>query len=145
MCTDGTFTRQGNSKPCLAFLIAKESWQGAGQHFPRRAAEEERSTLTPLQHRLLREDSDHLVALWGHHSLPCVLLTVDLIFHEEMSFLLEVGAAVTAHVALRVTLLVPNLHKHPSGEGTSTQHQLSAISPSPLHLSLPLVDHFPST
>lgn len=78
-----------------------------------RAAEENPSTLPPLQHRLLGEHGDHLVAFRGHHPLPRVLLAVDLIFHEEMSFLLEVGAAVTAHVALRVTLLVPNLHKHP--------------------------------
>lgn len=87
--------------------------ESARESFPRRAAEENPSTLIPLQHRLLWEDGDHLVALWGHHPLPRVLLAVDLIFHEEMSFLLEVGAAVTAHVALRVTLLVSNLHKHP--------------------------------
>lgn len=72
------------------------------------------------QHDLLWEDGDDLVALWGNHPLPGVLLTVNLVFHKEVSFLLEVGAAVTAHVALGVTLLVPDLHKHPSGEGTST-------------------------
>lgn len=98
-----------------------------------RAAEENPSTLPPLQHRLLGEHGDHLVAFRGHHPLPRVLLAVDLIFHEEMSFLLEVGAAVTAHVALRVTLLVPNLHKHPSGKGTSTQHEVSVNTAQPPH------------
>ena len=72
------------------------------------------------QRGLLWEDGDHLVALRGNHPLPCVLLAVDLVFHKEVSFLLEVGATVAAHVALGVTLLVPDLHKHPSGEGTST-------------------------
>lgn len=77
------------------------------------------------QRSLLWEDGDHLVALWGNHPLPCMLLAIDLVFHEEVSFLLEVGAAVTAHIALRVSLLVPDLHKHPSGEGTSIlQHQV---------------------
>lgn len=80
------------------------------------------------QHGLLWEDCYHLIALWGNHPLPGMLLTVDLVFHEEVSFLLEVGAAVTAHVALRVTLLVPDLHKHPSGEGTTSTSQCQAPS-----------------
>ena len=88
------------------------------------------------QHGLLWEDGDHLVALRGNHPLPGVLLAVDLIFHEEVSFLLEVGAAVAAHIALGVTLLVPDLHKHPSGKGTSTsQHQApTTASLLPSHL-----------
>lgn len=82
------------------------------------------------QHGLLWEDGDHLVALRGNHPFPRVPLAVDLVFHKEVSFLLEIGATVAAHVALRVTLLVPDLHKHPSGEGTSTP-QCPPLSPSP--------------
>lgn len=96
------------------------------------------------QHGLLWEDSDHFIAFGWNHSLPGMLLAVDLVFHEEVSFLLEIGVAVAAHIALRVTLLVPDLHKHPSGEGTSTsQHQVpitaallpSHCPPSPGHTS----------
>lgn len=86
------------------------------------------------QHRLLWENGDHLVALGGNHPFPRVLLAVDLVFHKEVSLLLEIGATVAAHVALRVTLLVPDLHKHPSGEEPaplSAQHCLPPPQPPP--------------
>lgn len=73
----------------------------------------------PSRGRLLREDSDHVVALRGGHSLSCMLLTVDLILHKEMAFLLEVDVAVRARVALRVAKLVPQLHHHPPEEQRS--------------------------
>lgn len=100
------------------------------------------------QHGLLWEDGDHLVALWGNHPFPCVLLAVDLIFHKEVSFLLEVGATVAAHVALGVALLVPDLHKHPSGEEPaplSAHHCLPPPQPPPTQprpTPVPKVDNF---
>ena len=64
---------------------------------------------------LLGEDCDHVVALGRSHSLPCVLLTINLVLHKEMSLLFEIDIAVCAGVALRVTELVPQLHHHPPG------------------------------
>uniref|UniRef100_A0A8C4EIQ5 BHLH domain-containing protein n=1 Tax=Dicentrarchus labrax TaxID=13489 RepID=A0A8C4EIQ5_DICLA len=62
---------------------------------------------------LLGEDGDHVVALRRSHSLACVLLTINLVLHKEMSLLFEVDVAVRAGVALGVTELVPQLHHHP--------------------------------
>lgn len=69
--------------------------------------------------RLLGEDCNHVVALRGRHPLSCVLLTINLVLHKEMSFLLEVDIAVRARVALRVAKLVPQLHHHPPEERRS--------------------------
>lgn len=117
----------------------QDSARGQGRHFPRKSSRGETIHAGPAAAQLLGEDGDHLVALWGNHPLPCVLLAVDLVFHEEVSFLLEVGAAVAAHVALGVTLLVPDLHKHASGEGTgtlSTGHTPTLSPPQPPHTGL---------
>ena len=59
---------------------------------------------------LLWEHSDHIVALWWGNPFACVLLAVNLVFHEEMSLLLQVDLAVCAGVALRVAELIPQLH-----------------------------------
>lgn len=67
---------------------------------------------------LLGEDRDHVVALRWSHPLPCVLLTINLVLHKEMSLLFEVDVAVCAGVALGVTELVPQLHHHPPVEQT---------------------------
>lgn len=67
---------------------------------------------------LLGEDRDHVIALGRSHSLPCVLLAINLVLHKEMSLLFEVDVAVRAGVTLGVTELVPQLHHHPPEEQT---------------------------
>lgn len=52
------------------------------------------SEAEPCETALLGEDGDHVVALRGSHSLACVLLTVNLVLHKEMSLLFEVDVAV---------------------------------------------------
>lgn len=65
----------------------------------------------------LGEHSDHVVALRGCDPLPGVLFTVDLILHKEMALLFQVGATVSAHITLRVTVAVPQLHEHATAGG----------------------------
>lgn len=65
----------------------------------------------------LGEHGDHVVALRGCDPLPGVLFTVDLILHKEVALLFQVGATVSAHVALRVAVTVPQLHKHTAAGG----------------------------
>ena len=50
----------------------------------------------------LGEHHDHVLALGWSDLLPGVLFTVDLILHEEMALLFQVGATVGAQVTLRV-------------------------------------------
>ena len=49
------------------------------------------------------EHRDHVLALGWSDVLPGMLFTVDLILHEEMALLFQVGATVGAQVALRAT------------------------------------------
>lgn len=122
--------RKFKAMPSIPYC-KQDSARGQGRHFPRKSSRGETIHAGPAAAQLLWEDSDHLVSLWGDHPLPRMLLAVDLVFHEEVSFLLEVGATVAAHVALGVTLLVPDLHKHASGEGTSTLSTGRTPMPSP--------------
>ncbi len=71
---------------------------------------------------LLGEDGDHVVALGWSRSLTCVLLTVNLVLHKEMSLLFEVDAAVFTDVALGVTELVPQFYHHPPEAETPTSY-----------------------
>ena len=59
-----------------------------------------------------------------------MLFTVDLILHEEMALLFQVGAAVSARVTVRVAMMVPQLHEHANNtSATSVTHgQLLGIS-----------------
>ena len=49
------------------------------------------------------EHRDHVLALGWSDVLPGMLFTVDLILHEEMALLVQVGATVGAQGALRAT------------------------------------------
>lgn len=71
---------------------------------------------------LLGEDGDDVIALGRSHPLPCVLLTVNLVLHEEMALLLQADAAVRAGVAVGVTELVPQLHQHAPEHKTVPRH-----------------------
>ena len=53
--------------------------------------------------RSLGEHRDHVIALRWSDPFPGMLFTVDLILHEEMALLFQVGATVGAQVALRAT------------------------------------------
>lgn len=58
------------------------------------------------------EHRDHVLALGWSDVLPGMLFTVDLILHEEMALLFQVGATVGAHVTLGVAVTFPQLHEH---------------------------------
>ena len=58
------------------------------------------------------EHGDHSVALWWSDLLLGVLSTVDLILHNEMTLLFQIGAVVGAHVTLGVAVTFPQLHEH---------------------------------
>lgn len=53
------------------------------------------------------EHRDHVIALRRSDPLPGMLFTVDLILHEEMALLFQVGATVGAHVTLGVAVTFP--------------------------------------
>lgn len=55
----------------------------------------------------LGEHRDHIIALGWSDPLPGMLFTVNLILHEEMALLFQVGATVGAHITLRVAVTFP--------------------------------------
>lgn len=62
-----------------------------------------------------------------------MLLTVDL--NKEMALLFQAGATVSAHVTLRVAVMVPQLHTDNSRATFVTHRQLLSISNQHSHFS----------
>ena len=67
--------------------------------------------------RSLGEHRDHVIALGWSDPFPGMPFTVDLILHEEMALLFQIGATVGAHVTLGVAVTFPQLHKHAAAGG----------------------------
>lgn len=68
-------------------------------------------------------EGDCVVALRGPRAGPGVGFAVQLPLHEEVALLLEVEAAVSAHEALGVPVLIPRLHHGPAGEETESKSE----------------------
>lgn len=74
-------------------------------------------------------ESDGVVALWGPRARPGVRFAVQLPLHEEVAFLLEVEAAVGAHKAVGVPVLVPRLHDSPAAEKREIRSERQSPNP----------------
>lgn len=59
-----------------------------------------------------------------------MLFTIDLILYEEVALLFQICATVSAHITLRVTVAVPELHEHADNAGATfvTHGQLLGVS-----------------
>lgn len=56
-----------------------------------------------------------------------MLFTVNLILHEEMALLFQVGATVSAHITFRMAVMVPQLRKHSSAGGRENRAALVTV------------------
>ena len=94
--------------------VSKNSEEERGQSFQRTKCSRGcmESSAGREAARSLGEHRDHVIALRWSDPFPGMLFTVDLILHEEMALLFQVGATVGAHVTLGVAVTFPQLHEH---------------------------------
>lgn len=65
-----------------------------------------------MEKDLFWEDGDDIITLRRYHSFTCMLLTINLVLDEKVSFLSQICSAVSTDVALRVPELVTQFDKH---------------------------------